>query len=44
MPSSALADLALPLGYNGDTRLGQGKVKNDNSDLDIDAPAPDTGD
>ena len=26
MPSSALADLALPLGYNGDTRLGQGKV------------------
>ena len=28
MPSSALADLALPLGYNGDTRLGQGKVKN----------------
>ena len=27
-PSSALADLVLPLGYNGDSRLGQGKVQN----------------
>ena len=25
--SSAVADLVLPLGYNGDSRLGQGKVK-----------------
>ena len=24
--SSAVADLVLPLGYNGDSRLGQGKV------------------
>ena len=28
MPFSALADLLLPLGYNGDRRLGQGKVEN----------------